>query len=141
MFGAIGEWRSPEGHDGIADILVDDSVKLSDRLRHQRKILIEEFHNAIRRQSLPDRGGAFQIGKEDSHQPSFTTLGKALIFQDSLHDARVHILAKGLFDHPFMLKLAYHAVEGFRQHRDLISAGDVDMDIEISPFHFSGTAE
>ena len=141
MFGAIGKWRSPKSHDGIANVLVDDAAKLPNRLRHQRKILIKQFHNAIRRQSLPKRSETLQIGEEDGHQSSFTTLGKALILQDPLDDARVHILSKGLFDHLFLLKLTHHVVEGFRQHRDLIGAGDVDMDIQIPSFHFSGTAE
>ena len=54
LIGIRIERRSPIGHDGVADIFVDDAAVLADRRRHRRKIPVHHFDQALRRHFLAD---------------------------------------------------------------------------------------
>ena len=63
MVGLI-QRRAEYGHDGIADIFVQEPVVLEDDVRHRRQILVEKMDQLLRRQALRNRCKPLDIGEE-----------------------------------------------------------------------------
>lgn len=66
------EGIGPEGHDGIPDELVHDSVMLTDAGGSGGKVVIEESDNIVSGELLSDSAKAGDIGKEDGN---FSSVG------------------------------------------------------------------
>src|SRR5215472_6573576 len=115
------ERRSPEGHDGIADVLLEDAVVRADLLGHDGEVAIEEFDHGCRRELLAHRREARQVGEQDGGDAAFRLV--QVLFRgvdDARDDAWVEVLPEGFLDPLLVAKLFGHAVEGLGELADLV---------------------
>ena len=58
--------RAPEGHDRVADVLVErPPVARHDDVGHRRQVLVQELEEHVRVELLRERGEAADVGEED----------------------------------------------------------------------------
>jgi hypothetical protein len=115
------EGRPPEGHDRVADVLVDDPVVAADRLRHRRQVTVDDRDEPGRRRDLAERGEALHVAEQHGHHPALALRrGELRPLDEPLHDARVDVLAEGLLDLRLDLELGDHGVEGAGEQADLV---------------------
>src|SRR5215831_5143333 len=136
------ERRSPEGDDGIADVLLDNAVVRADLLGHDGEVVIEQLDHGCRRELLAERREAPQVGEQDRGDAAFRLVQVLLRRVDEARDdARVDVLAKGFLDSLLLAKLFGHAIEGLGELADLVLGGHRNGYLQISgldglgPFH------
>ena len=87
------EGRAPEGHDGIADVLVERTLVIKDQTGHVRKILVQEKRQVLRVEFFGNRGKAANVAE---HHGDFGLLwlDELRIHQQAADDFRAEILAE-----------------------------------------------
>src|SRR5262249_47961416 len=133
---------SPEGHDGIADILLKDAVVGADLFREDGKVAVEQLDHSSRGELLANLREPFEVCEEHGGDATLRLIYVVLRGVNELsYDARVHVLAKGVFDPLFRSQLLGHAIEGQGELADLVPAGNRNGHLQISrlnglgPFH------
>src|SRR5205807_1230146 len=67
LFVGACEGRTPESHDGITDILVDDAAMAPDWLRHHRHIAVQHRDQCGWRHAFAEGGETLDIAEQDRH--------------------------------------------------------------------------
>src|SRR5262249_19626628 len=93
------EGRGPEGHDPIANILVNDAELVTDGLRHGREIGVQEMDHRTSRQLFTQRTETFDVGEKHGDD---TALGSVRMLtrrtDESGDNTGIHIFTKGVLD-------------------------------------------
>jgi hypothetical protein len=104
--------RAPEGHDSIADILVDDAIIMPYPLGHHGHIAVQHIDQPDRRHSLTEGSEALHIAKQDSHfAPRAFGVGQLGPVEQPGDNPRIDVFAEGIPDLCLGPQLADHAVE------------------------------
>src|SRR4029077_465748 len=89
------EGRTPIGHNGVADVLVDNSIRGCDLSSNQREIGIQELDHPLRRDAFAQGSKSSKIAKHDGDLTAVAALSEQTARSDELlGDARIHILAE-----------------------------------------------
>jgi hypothetical protein len=108
----IDERRSPIGHDGVADILVDDALLGPDRLGHGREVAVHHPDEALRRDALAQAREPFHVAEHDRHHPTLTFGGHYRGPIDQAFDhPRIDVAAERPPDLLLGAQLVDHAIE------------------------------
>ena len=130
------EGRAPEGHDGVADIFVDDPMVAAHRFRHQREIAVDDPHHSRRRHAFAEAGEAPHVAEEHRHLPPVAGAGQPVRLVDQpLDDAGIDIASEGLPDARLGAQLLHHGIEAGREFADLVAGGDGHFGIEGALLH------
>src|SRR5262249_45909698 len=116
----LGERRSPIGHDGVADIFVDDSSMIADRCGHFRKVSVHDLYEPLGRHSLARAGKSFAIAEQHGHDVALAVDGKHRSENQAFNYAGVDIFAEGLADVLLMAKLLDHPIKSSGQVANLV---------------------
>ena len=91
----IVDWCTPEGHDGIADILVERAAMLAHDQGHGAEILVHQARQFVRFQSFRDSGESANVRKQ--HGQLGLASGHAVVLGIPAHlldQFRRHVLAE-----------------------------------------------
>jgi len=103
----------PEGHHGVADVLVDDPLPGADDLDHEGEVAVEEAQRHIRGEAFAHAGEIGQVGEKHGHGVPLAALSRQAVFQQALDDTRIDVFAEGLADALLLPQAGHHVVEGF----------------------------
>ena len=139
LLAMLGKRRPPIGHDGVADIFVDDAAMAADRPRHRRQIVVHHLDEALRRHALAEAGKALHVAEQHRHHPPLAVAGgQRLTIHQAFNNARVDIAAEGFAQAFLVAQLFDHVVERRRELADLVARGDVDRAVEPAGFDSAG---
>ncbi len=123
--------RGPEGHDGVADVFVDDAAAAADRLGHDGEVAVDDGHEGVWCQVFTDGREVLDIGEEHGDLAAIGGCHHIGALEQIFDDARIDVLSKGRFDALLDTQFAHHVVERMRQGADLVSGGDRYSGIEV----------
>ncbi|KTW19228.1 hypothetical protein NS341_13485, partial [Staphylococcus xylosus] len=91
LLGLLDEGRPPIGHDGVADILVDDAAMGVDRRRHRRQIEVHDLDQAARRHAFAQAGEALHVAEHHRHDAALSFgCGDCRLLEQALGDCLLH---------------------------------------------------
>src|SRR5262245_50422904 len=89
------EGRGPEGHDPIANILVNDAAMVADGLGHGREVSVQEVDHSTGSQLFAQRTETFDVGEKHGND---TALGSVRMLTGRANESRdntgIHVFAK-----------------------------------------------
>src|SRR6202008_922599 len=108
----LDEGRAPIGHDGIADIFVDDAAVGADWPRHGGEIAVDDLDEPLRRHALAHRGKALHVAEHDGHGAPLPLRQRDLgPLQQALDDPGIDVTSKRLADALVAAQLLDHPVK------------------------------
>ena len=106
--------RSPECHDGVADVFVERAQVLENDVRHLSQVLVEQANEFVGGHALGKAGEAANVAEHDCQflgLASGTNVFLRIFFDQRDHPGR-EILREGLADLPLFAFLEDHAEAG-----------------------------
>ena len=132
----VREGRTPEGHDRVAHIFVDDSAAPADRLRHGRQIAVNHTDQRSGRYALAQRRKTLHIGEAHRHHPALAFAAKQFRPLDQvLYDTRIEVFAESLTHPRLGAELPHHRIEGSGEVANLVARGDGKFGVEGTSLH------
>ena len=120
----LGHGRAEDGHDGVADVLVDDPVLFHHDADHLAEVLVEQAHELLRVHALAQRGEAADVGEQDGDLERLAAQGD-LARHEVVHHARRHVLAEGGAQLVALLQAVDHGVEARGERLELVAGLDL----------------
>ena len=77
----FGKWRSPIGHDRIADIFVDDPLMMANWRRHRREVAVDHLDQPLRSHPLAGAGKSLDVAEQHvmtRRCPSAASAGRSI---------------------------------------------------------------
>ena len=114
----VMQWSAPEGHDGVAHVLVNGATMLVNHMGHRRQILVHQLRQLRRVQSLRYRGKAAHVREQHRQFPAFPRQRvSARVLGHFAHQFRRHVLAKQTGQQAFATVLNEIAVGHIEQEQ------------------------
>src|SRR5262249_60259240 len=105
--------RSPERHDGVADVLVEETAVGEHDVGHRLEVLAQYLAEGLGRQLLRDAGEAPDVREEHADEPPLPAQAEPRrLLGDQVGDLVVHVVAEGGADPPLLSLL--HPRQGCR---------------------------
>ena len=112
----LGHRRAPDGHDRVADVLVQDAVVGEDDGRHLIQVGVEGMGEDLRLQPLGDGGEAANVGEEDGQLLLLAAQAQiGGVLQDGGDDRGVEVVLEGVAD-PLLLPFLGQIAVGDDRH-------------------------
>ncbi len=129
------ERRTPKGHHGIADELVEHALVGVNGVGDQREVAIQQANQASRREVFADPGETDQVAKADRHHAlAAFGFGRVGIQNYLFDDAGIDVLSEGLLHVLLGAQLIHQLIEGTGEHADFVGAADWNLNAEVTLF-------
>ena len=124
--------RAEDGHDGVAQELVERSLVAEGGLDHELVEVVQQVDDLLRLQVFGQPREAAEVAEEDGHLAPLSGQYQSLrIPQELLHDLTGHVPGERVLDHLLLAEALGHLVEGVGEHADLVPRGDRQRDLEV----------
>ena len=125
--------RAENGHDAVAQKLVEGAVVLEGKVDHDRVEVIEERDHPLGVQVLRHGGEAPDIAEEDGDlAPLALEVEAVRVLEHLLHYFSCHVARECALDHFLLAQAPGHLVERLGQRAQLVARGHGQRDLEVA---------